>query len=86
MKNNSNEKLRLLIRDLISEMSNKSLEKEKVSDSDEESKEIKDEDLNERGLAFNEKTLTPRSDGSDLPHHAPVTTNKPHPNRKSRFK
>lgn len=46
----------------------------------------KEEDLNERGLAFNEKTLTPRSDGNDLPHHAPVTTNKPHPNRKKKFK
>lgn len=49
-------------------------------------KKSEEGDLNERGLAFNEKTLTPRSDGSDLPHHAPVTTNKPHPNRKSRFK
>lgn len=46
----------------------------------------KEEDLNERGLAFNEKTLTPRSDGDDLPYHAPVTTNKPQRNRKGRFK
>lgn len=42
--------------------------------------------MSERGLAFNEKTLTPRTDGSDLPYHAPVTTNLPHPNRKNRFK
>lgn len=46
---------------------------------------IREEFMLERGLAFNEKTLTPRSDGSGLPHHAPVTTNLPHPNRKSRF-
>ena len=42
--------------------------------------------VSERGLGFPEKTLTPRSDGENLPYHAPVTTNLPHPNRKSRFR
>ena len=42
--------------------------------------------VSERGLSFPEKTLTPREDGKHLPHHAPVTTNLPHPKRKSRFK
>jgi hypothetical protein len=42
--------------------------------------------INERGLGFIEKTLTPRTDGDALPYHAPVTTNLPHPDRKGRFK
>ena len=42
--------------------------------------------ISEKGLGFPEKTLTPRSDGENLPYHAPATTNLPHPNRKSRFK
>lgn len=58
----------------------------KPEGNDQQKMAAEDSQINERGLAFNEKTLTPRTDGSDLPYHAPVTTNKSHPNRKNRFK
>lgn len=47
---------------------------------------IEEEMISERGLGFAEKTLTPRTDGDDLPNHAPVTTNLRNPKKKSRFK
>lgn len=42
--------------------------------------------VNERMLSFPDKTMMPKFKKEQLPYHAPVTTNLPHPNRKNKSK